>query len=67
MLVEKFGGAAGNNPGSIAHYLALVSRESVITPVLTVDGAYSAQVASLLQLLSATGKAKDKSQAMYML
>ena len=51
MLVEKFG-----DPGSIAHELVLILRESVI-----------AKVASSLKLLSTTGRARDKVQVVHLL
>ena len=62
MAVEKFDGATGNEPGAIAHDIVLVSRDSVIMPVLTVYGVESTQVASSIQLLSVRGRDRVKPQ-----
>ena len=67
MTAEKFGGAAGNGSGGIVHELAIILKESVITPIITVDATDSTQVAILLQLPSATGKSRYKAQAMHLL
>ena len=59
--------AIGNYPGAIDHELALISEESGITPAMKVDGADGTQAASLLQILSATWRARDKAQAIHLL
>ena len=51
MTVEKFFGATGNEPGEIVNKLALISRKSVIPPVMTVEREDVTNFANLLQLL----------------
>ena len=65
--MEKFGGSIGNDPGAIAHELALILREPVIAPIMAVDIADGTKVARLLQLMSETGSDRDKAQDMHML
>ena len=55
------------NPGAIAHELSLLSIEPGIKPITTVDGADRTQVTSSLKLFIATGRYRDKAQAMHLL
>ena len=67
MAAEKFGGATGNNPGAITHDLALSLKELGIASVTIVDRANGTKTESSLQLISVTGRDRDKDQDMHML
>ena len=67
MAVGKIGGVAGNNPGAKTNELAQISIETGIAPVMKMESAYIKNVASLLQLLSAMGRSRDKAQFMHLI
>ena len=64
--VYKFVGVTGNNPGANARKLALISIESVLAPIVTVERSDGTVVISL-QLLIEMGKSRDKAQSMHLL
>ena len=45
MVVEKSDGETGDDPGAIAHELLLILKDSVIAPVMTLDGAENTKAA----------------------
>ena len=63
MSVENFKGVTGNDSGAIVFKITIVSKETCATTTMTVDGEYGTTTTISLQLLSATGKARDKAHA----
>ena len=67
MVVDKFGGGTGNGLGAIVFKLTIIYKETGVISIMKVDRAGNTTNLTSLKLLSATGKAWYKVQAINIL